>query len=1049
MKFAVLDFETTGTSSQHDEIIQIGIAVVDDTGTVSSVYQSLVKPSRAIPSFITTLTGIADADVADAPAIEDAIAEMVPLLHDAVLVAHNAGFDAAFLQAALDKSGYLPFSGRVLDTVELARLVFPFLPSYRLTAITHGLGIAHDRPHQADSDALATAEVLTACIGRLRALPTLTLERLCELTDGERSDLGWLLTSLRAERDTTWFEEPDGYQYYRQFAMRIADWTDDDEGREAQRLQAERMLSGMPFETYLDTVADRMKELFPGYEPREGQRIMYDEVHQALADDSHLLVEAGTGTGKSLGYLLPSLYYGLKENKKIVVTTHTIQLQEQLRQRDLPLLQDVLPVPFKAAVFKGRSNYMCLRKFEQQMQTPAFALSREEAVARGQLAVWLSETERGEAEELNLGSRSKEEWNAVASDADSCLNRQCPWFRKCFYHRARQDALKADLVITNHAMVFTDMRAEHRLLPAYDRLIVDEAHHMEEVASNHLGRRIGYGALPSALARLAKDARTGQLPSLISQLTGTAESASGTWAEKLEELLPRVQELRESWEQWTDRLFGLLASGAAADETGGLSYRLKPDALPRDWESIRVDGDNVVLRLSDLVRPLEKLLAEIRDRSEDIALQSLLTDMNGSVKELSGVRSDLQSFVSMSETECVYWIEGHTQYKSRSLWMYIVPADVSGLLKDGLFGQKESVVLTSATLTVDKSFQYVKEQLGLDEAEQQGRLRTAQLPSPFNYRQQALLLIPRDFPSIKGRDGEAAFLQALTASLAEVATETRGRMLVLFTSHKMLKTVYEPLKSALAPVDIQVLGQGMDGSSRSRLTSQFMEQPRSVLLGTSSFWEGVDLPGDALTCLAIVRLPFQPPNHPVTEAKSERLTAQRKNPFMKLSLPQAVIKFKQGFGRLVRTASDKGIVILYDTRVIDTSYGKYFLYSLPGPKMEHLPLAGLVPRVREWLHPAHAAGAEAAADAERPPSAAPAADASPTPDTEPAPVPDTEPMPDASGRPASGEAGQTASVPSGEAGAPAEPAPEKVKVKRTRAKKPKQETDAREGGVSS
>lgn len=962
MKFAVLDFETTGVSSQQDEIIQIGIAVVDETGALLSSYSSFVKPARPIPAFITGLTGIKDEDVADAPAIEDVIAETVPLLHDAVLVAHNAGFDAAFLQAALERSGYLPFSGRVLDTVDLARLVFPFMPSYRLGAITHDLGIVHERQHQADSDALATAEVLIACLNRLRALPTLTLERLCALTDGEHSDLGWLLASLRSERDTAWFAEPDGYQYYRQFAMRISDWTEDDADREAQRQQSERALSEMSFEAYLDGVSGRMQELFPGYEQREGQRIMYDEVHTALSDDSHLLVEAGTGTGKSLGYLLPSLYYGLKENKKIVVTTHTIQLQEQLRQRDLPLLQEVLPVPFKAAVFKGRSNYMCLRKFEQQMQTPAFALTREEAVTRGQLAVWLSETERGEAEELNLGSRSREEWAAVASDADSCLNRQCPWFRKCFYHRARQDALKADLVITNHAMVFTDMRAEHRLLPAYDRLIVDEAHHMEEVASNHLGRRIGYGALTAALVRLAKDMRSGQLPSLISQLTGqTAGANSDAWSERAEELLPRVQELREAWEQWTDRLYALLASSSAADDTGALSLRLKPDALPRDWESIRVDGDNVILRLSDLVRPLDKLLAEVRERSEDLALQGLLTDMNGTVKELSNLRADLQSFVSLSEESSVYWIEGHTQYKSRSIWMYIVPADVSGLLKDGLFGQKESIVLTSATLTVDKSFQYVKEQLGLDEAEAQGRLRTAQLPSPFNYRKQALLLIPRDFPGIKGRDGEAAFVKALTASLTEVAVETRGRMLVLFTSHKMLKTVYEPLKAALAPEDIQVLGQGMDGSSRSRLTGQFMDQPRSVLLGTSSFWEGVDLPGDALTCLAIVRLPFQPPNHPVTEAKSERLTAQRKNPFMKLSLPQAVIKFKQGFGRLVRTASDRGIVILYDTRVIDTSYGKYFLYSLPGPKMEHLPLAGLVPRVREWLQPDSETPADAAA----------------------------------------------------------------------------------------
>jgi ATP-dependent DNA helicase DinG len=296
-------------------------------------------------------------------------------------------------------------------------------------------------------------------------------------------------------------------------------------------------------------------------------------------------------------------------------------------------------------------------------------------------------------------------------------------------------------------------------------------------------------------------------------------------------------------------------------------------------------------------------------------------------------------------------VEGHSQYKGRSIWIYGVPADVSGLLKEGVFDRKASVVMTSATLTIDKSFRYVTDQLGLDAAEKDGRLKTALLPSPFRYREQALVLIPRDFPAIKGRDGDTVFLNALIDSLHEVALTVGGKMLVLFTSHKMLKTVYGPLKERLESADIQVLGQGMDGSSRSRLTQQFMKQPASVLLGTSSFWEGIDLPGDALTCLAIVRLPFQPPNHPVAEAKSEKLQAENKNPFMKLSLPQAVIRFKQGFGRLVRTATDKGIVILYDTRVIDTNYGKYFLYSLPGPKMEHLPTAAMAARVSSWLQP--------------------------------------------------------------------------------------------------
>ncbi|MBB6635347.1 ATP-dependent DNA helicase DinG [Cohnella thailandensis] len=952
MIYAVLDFETTGTSPEQDEIIQVGLALIDDTGTIGEPFASYVKPSKPIPEWITKLTGIDDETVKDAPDIDEMLTALVPLLQDAVIVAHNAEFDVSFLQAALDKSGYLPFAGRVLDTVELSRLMFPSMPSYRLGALTQSLGIGHDRPHQADSDAVSTAELFLKGLERLRTLPLLTLQRLATLFDPDRNDLGWLIAEATAFREMNPLLAEGDYQYYRQFALSVGDWTEDEEARGAaaeQEQETVKQLAETEFPDFLSGVKERLKELHPSYESRQGQELMFGEVFGALNEDSHLLVEAGTGTGKSLGYLLPSLYYGLKESKKIVVSTHTIQLQEQLRQRDLPLLQQVLPVPFKASVFKGRSNYLCLRKFEQQMQIPETALSKDDLVTRGQMTVWLSETERGEAEELNLSGRSKDEWNSVASDADSCLNRQCPWFRKCFYHRARQDANKADLVITNHAMVFTDMRAENRLLPSYDRLIVDEAHHLEEVASHHLGQRTNYQALLAPLLRLWKDARNGQIPHLMSLMASSGDEYASAWTEKLEEAATKVHSIREAWEIWMDRLFGFLYSHASSDESGSLSYRFKPDQLPDGWDALSVDGNNVVQLLSDLIRPMEKLIVDIRERTDELTVQGVLTDMSGSVKELAQTRADLQSFVTFGNKDFVYWVEGHTQYRSRSVVMYGVPADVSGLLKEGMFDRKASVVLTSATLTVDKTFNYVKEQLGLDEAEQKGRLKSAQVPSPFKYREQALVLIPRDFPNIRGRDGDPQFIEALTKSIAEVASVTGGRMLVLFTSHRMLKTVYAPLKEMLSPSRIEVLGQGIDGSSRSRLTRQFQEQSNSVLLGTSSFWEGVDLPGDALTCLAIVRLPFQPPNHPVNEAKSERLTAEKKNPFMKLSLPQAVIRFKQGFGRLVRTATDKGIVIIYDTRVIDTNYGKYFLYSLPGPKMEHLPNAGLAGRVKEWL----------------------------------------------------------------------------------------------------
>nr|WP_325050006.1 ATP-dependent DNA helicase DinG [Cohnella faecalis] len=891
-----------------------------------------------------------DEDVREAPELDEVVAEIVPYLQDAILVGHNVEFDAHFLQAALDRCGYLPFSGRLLDTVDLTRLMYPTLPSYKLTSLAVHFEIGHDRPHQADSDALATAELFRIVGDKLRSLPLFTLQRLNALFDPEASDTGWLLSRMLEWRETQPLISEDGYRHFRQFAMKAGDWGEDQQS-EDEHAQTSELLAPLSFADFVEGVQNRLKEKLPAYEAREGQDIMFGEVFEALNGDSHLLVEAGTGTGKSLGYLLPSLYYGLKESKKIVVSTHTIQLQEQLRQRDLPLLQEVLPVPFSASVFKGRSNYLCLRKFESRLNVPEYALTNEEAVSRGGMTVWLGETERGEGEELNIGSRSKEEWDAVASDAASCLNRACPWFRRCFYHRARNEASKADLIITNHALLFTDMRADHRLLPGYERLIVDEAHHLEEVASNHLGQKTGYTSLTVPLYRLWRDARSGLMPQLLSEVQTVGSPQASKWEEKLAEAIPKLNEIREAWDRWNDALFGLLAGQAAADETGNLTLRLKPDALPDGWEAIRVDGDNVIMLLSDFIRAVDKVTNEIREEDPDSAMQGLLTDLAGAMKDLQTIRSDLGSFVSLGRPEYVYWAEGHYQYRGRSVHMYGVPADVSDLLKEGLFDKKASVVMTSATLTVDRSFKFVTEQLGLGEAERKGRLRTSQLPSPFRYREQALVLIPRDFPAIKGRDGEARFLQELVRSLSDVARTVGGRTLVLFTSHRMLKSVYEPLKTSLESSGIGVLGQGIDGSSRSRLTRQFKEQPNSVLLGTSSFWEGIDLPGDSLTCLAIVRLPFQPPNHPVAEAKSEKLQAEKQNPFMKLSLPQAVIKFKQGFGRLVRTTSDKGIVILYDTRVIDTNYGKYFLYSLPGPKMEHLPTSGIPARIEQWLLP--------------------------------------------------------------------------------------------------
>lgn len=947
MKFAVLDFETTGSQSA-DRIIQVGLVIIMDD-QITDRYTSLVNPGIGIPSSITTLTGIDDEMVKDAPELDTVIAEMVPLLQDSVLVGHNIAFDLGFLQRALDEHGYFPFDGKVLDTMDALRVLFPSLSSLQLSMVSQTFDLPHERPHQADSDAEATALIWLRCIERFQGLSLLTLQRLNIIFDEALSDFGWFIQEMRLYKEAYAAIDSEDGRYFRQFELNVDDWGEEETLREDKEVQA------LPsdFGEFYEQLKAELRQRFASYEDREAQVRMLSEVESAFEHDQHLMIEAGTGTGKSLGYLIPSLYYGVKQEKKVLVSTHTINLQEQIRERDIPLLQDLFPVPFKASVLKGRSHYLCLRKFEQKMNLQDFEQGKEDRMTAGQMVVWLSETKHGDEEELHFGNKGASFWHTVASDTDSCLNRACPWFKKCFYHRARHDANTADVVITNHSMLFTDTKAENRLLPNYKHLVIDEAHHFEEVASKHLGIELFYGAFVGTLWWLFKDSRSGQLMSLRARLQRDESERVKGWSQTIDGVTPKLVEIKEQWDELAELLYQLLASRADPTqmEGGQLVYRIKKEDQPQGWDKLLVLEDNIFLLTSEVLKKLDKLLSEMKEMQDELDLQGILTDVTGTVKELYRHRDNLHYFMTMPDDNYVYWLEAGQFNKSKSLQLVCVPIDVSPMLQQHFFDVKDSIIMTSATLSVGKSFDYTCEQLGLemDSKEEEPKLKTVQLPSPFNYRQQALVAIPRDFPSIRGNAGEKQFLEHLTQSLAEVALETKGRMLVLFTSNRMLKLVHASLKDRLAPFGMQVLGQGVDSSNRSKLTRLFQNSASSILLGTSSFWEGVDIPGDALTCLAIVRLPFQPPNHPLVEAKTEKLKKLNQNPFMKLSVPQAVIRFKQGFGRLVRTAKDKGIVIIYDTRVIDTTYGKYFLYSLPGPKIEHMPTNQLVPRIKQWM----------------------------------------------------------------------------------------------------
>jgi len=946
-KYAVLDFETTGPDSA-DRIIQVGLALIED-GQISQQYASFVHPGIPIPAMITRLTAITDEDVANAPDLDEVLMEMLPYLDGAVLVAHNALFDLGFLQRALIECGYEPFGGRVLDTLEFLRFLYPGLSGLALNRACASLGIELDQHHRADNDAEATAKLWLYCLEKLQLLSLLSIRRLIAVfgVSPAYEDMVWLLEEIGSlkerKSESTPLEDPT---HYRQFRIGVGEWPDL-EGR-IEPASHPSLQDG--FDAFYQQFKPMLKQKFNQYEDRDAQEQMIFEVYDAFHKGKHLMVEAGTGTGKSLGYLIPALYYSTVNEEKVVISTQTINLQEQIRSRDIPLLQELFPVPIYAAVLKGRSHYLCLRKFEHKLNSLDFEFPKEDPLTAAQMVTWLETTEHGDEEELQFGNKGREFWRSVESDTESCLNRACPWFKKCFYHRARHQANIADVVITNHSLLFTDVKADNRLLPSYQHLIIDEAHQFEETAGRHLGTEISYFGAVKTMTRLYKDSYTGLLPQLIFRLQQKNEE--GQWSkviQTMEDSIPELIAAKEEWDRLAEQLFLLLADRSdPAQGEGQFVLRIRNDSPPTGWQEIRLLEDNLYVHLSSVISKLERSSGELRDEQDELEIQGTLTDMAGALKEMLRFRDALRFIIACDQEQFVYWLEGSANYRNRSLQLNAVPVDVSPMLQSYFFDTKESVVLTSATLSVDKSFDFACEQLGLLAFKETGKLRTVQLPSVFNYRDQALVCIPRDFPSVRG-NADIRFIEALAESLTSVAIQTEGRMLALFTSYKMLKQTYERMREPLAAAGVTLLGQGMDSTSRSKLVRLFQEQPSTVLLGTASFWEGVDIPGQALTCLAIVRLPFQPPNHPLVEAKNDAVKRQNKNPFMKLSVPAAVIRFKQGFGRLVRTASDKGIVLIYDTRVIDTAYGKYFLYSLPGPKIEHLPTARLVPRVREWL----------------------------------------------------------------------------------------------------
>ena len=916
---------TTGPSPDEDRVIEVAAVRMLDDGATEEMSQ--LAAGGPIPAAVRDLSGLSERDLAGRPQPKSALRKLVRFSDGHTVIAHSAALVRAFLSAQRIRPP------EIIDIRDLARIAVPTAREYSLGGIADAAGVSDDGDHRALPTARLLLHLWRALLQRIEGLPPRVLDVLCRLVSAAQHPLGPAL-SKAATRGGAFDLSADVTQELRGLFK--------DNQELLKRVQSaepeEPTDSPLPTEGVCrmfsqdGLIAKRLAR----YEYRQEQTEMVEAVCEALNGPRHLVVEAGTGTGKSLAYLVPAIAWTCINGDKVLISTNTKNLQEQLYHKDLPFLSELLPGRFEAAMLKGRRNYLCVRRFLHLLANFDRELAEpDEFMALAALLVWAGETETGDMAECNgfaLSPAAPAVARWVLTGPDECLGRACGARRRCFVQRARALAQLADVIVVNHALLFSEIGLDTPVLPPYRCVVFDEAHNLEDVASDILGIAVDAASVYRITNMLHRPRRDGSSSGLlatvmhevrrllpagaadkVTSLVGLSGNAMSGVEETLREARQFFEVLREPFEELPPYVERIPLEECQPSVGPGSAAADAADALQ---ETVRILGE----RIEELAQGLEGA-HEMESVSEELA-----SDLRSQGTRLRELAAAVQSVLGQEDDTHVYWLERTSREGRTHCTLRAAPLQIGQYMREFFFRAKRCVILTSATLHVDGSFDYMLERLGADgmPAEQLGCLA---LGSPFDYDRQSMVGVTTFLPDPGGQRPQLYDME-LSSFLLDLLQCTRGRALVLFTSYSLLDAVYQTVKEPLERSGIAVLAQGHSGS-REAITNLFRSVTSSVLLGTRSFWEGVDISGETLSCLVLTKLPFHVFTDPLVRGRANYMRMLGRDAFIHYTLPEAVISFRQGFGRLIRTKSDRGIVVVTDRRLATKAYGRTFLRSLP------------------------------------------------------------------------------------------------------------------------